>query len=71
MHVENMTSSRGNAVPNQFILTEEGRGALGNFKTRETFQSYKSTIAVVIRWDDRVDVTLALLGLFRNHQQVP
>lgn len=45
-------------VPNQFLITEEGRGANGNFIKRETFQSYESIIAVVIQWKDRTDVEL-------------
>ena len=36
MKVENMTSARGNKVPNQFIITDNGD---------EYFQSYKSIIA--------------------------
>ena len=36
MKVENMTSTRGNKVPNQFIITDNGT---------EYFQSYKSIIA--------------------------
>ena len=36
MKVENMTSARGNAVPNQFIITDNGD---------EYFQSYRSIIA--------------------------
>jgi len=36
MKVENMTSTRGNAVPNQFIITDNGD---------EYFQSYRSIIA--------------------------
>lgn len=59
MKIQNMTSSRGNKVANQFILTEEGRGALGNFTYRETFQSYNSVIAVRTRWPDKeVEVKL-------------
>lgn len=58
MNIKNMTSSRGNLVPNQFILTEYGNGANGNFIKRETFQSYDSVIAVITRWDDRTDVKL-------------
>ena len=58
MNIRNMTSSRGNSVPNQFVLTEFGRGAIGNFIKRETFQSYDSVIAVITRWDDRTDVEL-------------
>jgi len=42
MEVKNMTNKKGRAVPNQFIITDEGRGALGNFDTREVFQSYDS-----------------------------
>ena len=58
MRIENMTSSRGNAVPNQFILREEGRGALGNFISRTTFQSYNSVIAVKTVWEDKTEVKL-------------
>lgn len=36
MKVENMRSSRGNKVPNQFIITDNGD---------EYFQSYRSIIA--------------------------
>ena len=52
MKVSNMTSSRGNAVPNQFVITTEGRGALGNFTTRKVFQSYNSIIAEITVWPD-------------------
>lgn len=52
MKVSNMTSSRGNVVANQFIITEHGRGALGNFTERLTFQSYKSVIAITTAWPD-------------------
>jgi hypothetical protein len=38
MKVENFTSSNGNSVPNQFLLTD------GN---KKVFQSYKSVIAVI------------------------
>jgi len=51
MTVENMKSYQGNAVPNQFIITEEGHGAHGNFREMKTFQSYKKTIAIVTVWD--------------------
>ena len=40
----------GAKVANQFVMTEEGHGALGNFIKRETFQSYDSIIAVVTYW---------------------
>lgn len=52
MQVQNMTSNKGNNIPNQFIITDEGRGALGNFTSREVFQSYDSVIAVRIHWPD-------------------
>lgn len=53
MQISNMINERGNTVKNQFILKEEGRGALGNFKTRKTFQSYNSIIAVMTEWDKK------------------
>jgi hypothetical protein len=58
MRVENMHSRNGNPVPNQFILSEEGRGANGNFLKKEVFQSYDSIIVERITWRDRVDITL-------------
>ena len=59
MKVRSMTSKNGNnTAPNQFIITEKGRGALGNFRTRETFQSYDSIIAVKTVWDDDVRIEL-------------
>jgi hypothetical protein len=42
MKVENMTSSRGNKVANQFIIT--GENDCGTF---QVFQSYKTTIAKI------------------------
>lgn len=51
MRISNMTSSNGNKVANQFILSETG-GIMGNFTKRETFQSYDSVIAVVTTWAD-------------------
>lgn len=52
MKVQNMRSTRSNNdIPNQFIITEEGRGALGNFRRRETFQSYTSIIATITYWN--------------------
>lgn len=52
MKVRNMRSSRSNNdIPNQFIITEEGRGALGNFRMKETFQSYTSIIATITYWN--------------------
>ena len=41
MKVSNMTSSRGNAVPNQFIIAHER----GMFHKTTVFQSYNTTIA--------------------------
>ena len=58
MRVENMTSRTGKPVANQFIITEEGRGALGNFITRETFQSYNTVIAVKTVWDDEIRIEI-------------
>jgi hypothetical protein len=52
MKVQNMTSSKGNTIANQFIIIQEGRGALGNFTEKRTFQSYDSVIAVVTEWPD-------------------
>lgn len=47
MKVKNMTGKNGRAVPNQFVIEDEGRGALGNFTTRRVFQSYDSVIAII------------------------
>ena len=58
MKVQNMTSSKGNSVANQFILTDEGRGALGNFTTRRSFQSYNSVIATITQWPDSTTTEL-------------
>lgn len=58
MKVQNIKNSQGRVVPNQFVISEEGRGANGNFLTRETFQSYNSIIAVRTVWDNRVDIKL-------------
>ena len=58
MKVSNMTSSNGKTIANQFIIEEEGRGALGNFLTRQTFQSYNSVIAIKTTWNDSVRVRL-------------
>lgn len=54
MKVQNITNNKGRAVPNQFIIKEEGRGANGNFLKRETFQSYKSVIAIKTTWTDEI-----------------
>ena len=74
MKVKNMQSNNGNSIANQFIITDHGRGALGNFIVRETFQSYSSIIAIRIEWDDRTDIKLdkkywdysATTGKYRN-----
>jgi hypothetical protein len=53
-----MRSANGHDVPNQFIITTEGRGALGNFTKREVFQSYKAVIAERTIWPDETRVIL-------------
>ncbi len=53
-----MQSGRGREVPNQFIISEKGNGANGNFIIKEVFQSYNSIIAERITWSDRIDITL-------------
>ncbi len=58
MKIENMTSSRGNKVANQFIITDEGRGALGNFIKRQLFQSYDSIIVNKTIWENETEITL-------------
>ncbi len=47
-----------NGVKNQFIITDEGRGALGNFIKRQVFQSYNTRIAEIIQWPDETRITL-------------
>lgn len=58
MKVENLISSSGRSVPNQFILSDEGHGALGNFISREVFQSYKRVIVERVVWPDETRITL-------------
>jgi len=58
MKVSNMIGNSGKPIPNQFLITEEGRGALGNFIIRKTFQSYKSIIAIITIWEDTTRVEL-------------
>ena len=48
MKVENMTSARGNIVPNQFIITDGGV---------EYFQSYKTIIAKYVDGQVYLDAT--------------
>ena len=57
MKVQNVQGKSG-AVANQFIITDEGRGALGNFIKREVFQSYDSVIAIRTAWPDLVRIEL-------------
>lgn len=58
-HVSNMESPRtGSPVANQFIIHEKGEGWNGNFIRRETFQSYKSIIAVKTVWADKTEIVL-------------
>ena len=52
MKVQNFKNDNGRAIPNQFIITDYGRGALGNFIERKTFQSYDSVIAIITEWSD-------------------
>ena len=75
MRVRNMESAKGNATPRQFIIEDEGHGANGNFRLRQTFQSYDSVIATITEWQDgRRDVELdekywdysVTTGKFRN-----
>lgn len=59
MKISNMLSNRSNReIANQFIITEEGRGALGNFIKREIFQSYKTVIAIKTFWTNEVNIEL-------------
>jgi len=58
MKIKQFTNDRGVAVRNQFIMEEEGRGALGNFIKRTTFQSYDSIIVVITIWEDERRVEL-------------
>ncbi len=57
--VENMKSpNSGHPVANQFIITEHGNGALGNFGKRLTFQSYNSIIAIITYWPEETRIEL-------------
>ena len=58
MKVSNMTNNKGNKIANQFIIEEEGRGALGNFIKRETFQSYETIIVVRTIWEGSIEIVL-------------
>ena len=58
MKVENVVSKAGNVVANQFIMTDKGTGALGDFTVRRCFQSYTSIIAVITTWPDETRVEI-------------
>ena len=59
MKVENVTSSsNGNKVVNQFIITIDSSSVWGNFNKREIFQSYNSIIAVCTVWPDETRIEL-------------
>ena len=59
MKVKNMKSPRtGRSVPNQFIITTEGRGALGNFIEKRVFQSYATIIASITVWEEKTRIEL-------------
>ena len=53
-----MKNSSGRAIPNQFLIIDEGRGANGNFLTRTVFQSYQSAIAERIIWRDKTETRI-------------
>ena len=53
-----MVGRTGREVANQFIISEEGHGANGNFIKKEVFQSYTSVIVEKITWNDRIDIRL-------------
>lgn len=57
MKIKNVVSPKGNTVANQFVIEEKG-GIMGNFKSRDTFQSYDSIIAIRTVWDDETRVEL-------------
>lgn len=57
--ITQMKSPRnGKSIANQFIITEKGCGANGNFIKKETFQSYETIIGVKTEWNDRIDIEL-------------
>ncbi len=56
--ITQMTTPSGRPAANQFIITEEGCGANGNFVKRETFLSYGMTIAIKTEWNNRTDIVL-------------
>lgn len=58
MKVENMMSSNGNKVANQFVISEWGELVNGTPYRKETFQSYDSVIAVKTILPDTTEVVL-------------
>jgi len=56
--IRQMSNNNDRAIPNQFIITDHGRGALGNFTERQTFQSYDSVIAVKTVWPDKTRIEI-------------
>jgi hypothetical protein len=58
MKVSNMTSAKGNKIPNQFIIEDEGHGSRGNFIKRQVFQSYQTVIAIKTIWQDETRIEL-------------
>ena len=58
MKVRNMISSSGNKVANQFIITDEGHGANGNYREKQTFQSYTTVIAIRTVWADETRIEI-------------
>jgi len=58
MKVKNMTNKNGRAVPNQFVIEDEGRGANGNFLSKQVFQSYGTIIVIRTVWRDGTRVEL-------------
>jgi len=58
MKLTQFKNEKGIAVKNQFIMEEEGHGALGNFIKRTTFQSYDSIIAIKTVWEDETRIEL-------------
>lgn len=55
MKVENMTSSRGNPVPNQFIISGDNG--------EEVFQSYKSVIVKIVPTEQAKVINSRYYGL--------
>lgn len=58
MRVTNMTSPKGHAVANQFIIEEERQAPDGHTIKVKHFQSYKSQIAMIYNIDESPSVYL-------------